>query len=168
MIVIIKKSTRSSYWYADKIGKAFEVFPNPYYDGVGKSFVCKKDTSKYIDINDCVNIEEIKKGLKVNYISKEHSKRYSEIEKVVFNYFDTVVILKDGRKGVATCSYDDLFNEETGFWCAYAKALKCHKPLNIKIIPQTGLTETWNDVISFYDEYFEEFKKEQLEMISKK
>ena len=58
-------------------------------------------------------------------------KYYQEIKNVIFNKPATIVILKDGRKGVAMLLEGDTWNKETGFWCAYAKALRAE----IHVVP---------------------------------
>ena len=55
-------------------------------------------------------------------MSKEFADRYPDIELVTFNNPVTYVKLKSGFTGKAVCT--DEWNEETGFWCAYAKAQK--------------------------------------------
>lgn len=60
------------------------------------------------------------------------AKHYTDIDKVIINAPTVIVILKNGGKGVSTPSHGDVYNYETGFWCAYAKALRSQIKTNSK------------------------------------
>lgn len=59
--VIITKTSKPTYWYANKLGQTFECYLNLY----GKSFQVVSDTThgyietKYINIEDCISFDTI-------------------------------------------------------------------------------------------------------------
>ena len=86
---------------------------------------CKKKTSMKVTKKEIAKNEEIER------LQVELADHYNHIDKVIINEPVVVVKLKDGRKGVAKVGHSDTFNPETGFWCAYSKALKQGSPLSL-------------------------------------
>jgi len=69
--------------------------------------------------------------------------KYKHVKKVIFNGDFTIVILKDGRKGIANKKSKSEQNKDYGFWVAYAKALR-KKTLSAIYINNANIKFNWS------------------------
>lgn len=58
------------------------------------------------------------------YYTNYFKKLYKDIDKIIYSYPATIVILKNGTKGIVKLSDDDEYSYETGVLYAYIKAFK--------------------------------------------
>ena len=49
---------------------------------------------------------------------------FKDIHRAIYTPKQTIVILQTGEKGIATYKKGDSYSRDTGFWCAYSKALR--------------------------------------------
>ena len=97
---------------------------------------CKKKDKKPLTeeeklLRKIVKMKKATRKQELENLQDDFADHYQEIDKVKLNDPGVVVWLKDGRKGVAVADTagGDKYDHETGFWCAYAKALRQKKPI---------------------------------------
>lgn len=77
------------------------------------------------------NVEKSKKdAIKQERVIREFLGRYKDVDKIIYSNPATVVILKNGNKGIVKLMPSDTWDYEKGFLYAYIKALKGSRRLS--------------------------------------
>jgi len=95
----------------------------------------KEKTVKFInkEVEDFITVDEFKDILSKEQRVYTHEtffpsyvKMFNKevIDRIIFNNNATIVVLKDGSRGVSLCSIEDEYDEFTGFYLAYYRAIK--------------------------------------------
>ena len=112
----------------------------------GEEIEFKFDIGKWVRVDECSStdpeeatpVEDVEETMEVipditqaKHYSEYFTSYYGDINQVIFNRDVTIVSLNDGRKGVVHINGDDEFEYREGFYLAYIKALRQHKPISI-------------------------------------